>query len=130
MNKNKVIRKEVEFNGKKLSFETGEVAFMANRAIKATYGDTVILVTVVAGEANPDLDFFPLTVNYEEKLYASGLIKSSRFVKRDGRPSDDAIIAKRLCGRCTSRCNRSFIGRYSRSGIFSLNRCFCSTIFI
>jgi polyribonucleotide nucleotidyltransferase len=64
-------------------------------SVKATYGDSVVLVTVVAGEANPDIDFFPLTVNYEEKLYASGTIKSSRFVKREGRSTDDAIIAQR-----------------------------------
>ncbi|RJR27485.1 polyribonucleotide nucleotidyltransferase [candidate division WWE3 bacterium] len=95
MNK-KYVKKEIELAGKKLVLETGELAFLANMAVKATYGDTVILVTVVAGEANPDLDFFPLTVNYEEKLYASGLIKSSRFVKRDGRPNDEAIISKRL----------------------------------
>jgi polyribonucleotide nucleotidyltransferase len=93
---NKIIKKETEFAGKKLILETGELAYLTNLAVKATYGDTVVLVTVVAGPANPDLDFFPLTVNYEEKLYASGMIKSSRFFKRDGRPTDDAIITKRL----------------------------------
>lgn len=92
---NKVIKKETEFAGKKLVLETGELALRANMAVKATYGDSVVLVTVVAGEANPDIDFFPLTVNYEEKLYASGTIKNSRFMKRDGRSTDDAIIAQR-----------------------------------
>lgn len=93
---NKIIKKETMFAGKKLVLETGELANQANLAIKATYGDTVVLATVVAGKASPDIDFFPLTVSYEEKLYASGLIKSSRFVKRDGRPTDDAVITRRL----------------------------------
>lgn len=92
----KYVKKEIDFNGKKLILETGELAYLANCAVKATYGDTVILVTVVSGDVNPDIDFFPLTVNYEEKLYAGGLIKSSRFVKRDGRPTDEAVITKRL----------------------------------
>jgi len=92
---NKVIKKEIEFAGKKLILETGELAVRANMSVKASYGDTVVLVTAVAGEANPDTDFFPLTVNYEEKLYASGTIKNSRFIKREGRSTDDAIIAQR-----------------------------------
>ncbi|KKT69038.1 MAG: Polyribonucleotide nucleotidyltransferase [candidate division WWE3 bacterium GW2011_GWB1_44_4] len=92
----KLIKKEIEFAGRKLSLETGELAFQATMAVKASFGDTVVLTTVVSGAANPDLDFFPLTVNYEEKLYSGGQIKSSRFVKRDGRPTDDAVIVKRL----------------------------------
>ncbi len=92
---NKIVKKEIEFAGKKLVLETGELAPRANMAVKASYGDTVVLLTVVSGEATPDIDFFPLTVNYEEKLYSSGTIKSSRFVKRDGKGSDDAIIAQR-----------------------------------
>jgi len=93
---NKHIKKEIDFAGRKLILETGELAVRADLAVKATYGETVVLVTVVAGDENPDLDFFPLTVNYEEKLYASGTIKTSRFVKRDGRSTDDAIIARRV----------------------------------
>ena len=92
---NKYVRKEIDFVGKKLVLETGELAVRANMAVKASYGDTVVLLTVVSGDANPDVDFFPLTVNYEEKLYSSGIIKNSRFVKRDGKSSDDAIIAQR-----------------------------------
>lgn len=95
MNK-KIVKKEIMFNGKKLSLETGEMAFMANMGVTARYGDSVILVTVVTGDPDPEKDFFPLTVNYEEKLYAAGLIKSSRFVKRDGKATDDAVISKRL----------------------------------
>jgi polyribonucleotide nucleotidyltransferase len=93
---NKYVIKEAEINGKKVVLETGELAPRANMAVKATCGGTVILVTAVAQESNADIDFFPLTVNYEEKLYASGLIKTSRFVKRDGRATDDAIITRRL----------------------------------
>ena len=91
-----IIKKETTYAGRKLTLETGELAILANMSVKATYGDTVLLVTVVSGDANPEIDFFPLTVNYDERLYASGLIKSSRFVKRDGRPTDDAVIIKRL----------------------------------
>lgn len=91
-----IIKKELDFAGKKLVLETGQLAVQADLAVKASWGDTVVLATAVSGAANPDLDFFPLTVNYEEKLYASGQIKSSRFVKRDGRPTDDAVITKRL----------------------------------
>jgi polyribonucleotide nucleotidyltransferase len=94
MNKN--VRKETEFAGKKLVLETGNLAQMSDMSVLAKYGDTVVLVTVVAGAANPDIDFFPLTVVYEEKLYASGSIKTSRFVKRDGKPTDEAVVTKRL----------------------------------
>lgn len=92
----KVVKKETEFAGKKLVIETGELALQANMAVKVSYGDTVVLATAVSGGINPDLDFFPLKVDYLEKLYASGTIKSSRFVKRDGRPNDDAVVIRRL----------------------------------
>jgi len=93
---NKIIKKEINFAGRNLVLETGELAIQADMAVKASYGDTVILATVVHSAPMPDIDFFPLTVNYEEKLYASGTIKSSRFVKRDGKATDEAIISKRL----------------------------------
>jgi polyribonucleotide nucleotidyltransferase len=92
---NKIVRKETNFAGKKLVFETGELALRADMAVKATYGDTVLLVTVVSGEPSTEADFLGLRVQYEEKLYASGSIKSSRFVKRDGKATDDAVIARR-----------------------------------
>jgi polyribonucleotide nucleotidyltransferase len=92
---NKIVRKETNFAGRKLIFETGELALRANMAVKATYGDTVLLITAVSGESSPEADFLGLRVQYEEKLYASGSIKSSRFVKREGRPTDDATIARR-----------------------------------
>lgn len=88
-------KKEIEFAGKKLILETGELALRSDMAVKATYGDTVLLITVVSGEPVTETDFLGLRVQYEEKLYASGSIKSSRFVKREGRATDDAVIARR-----------------------------------
>lgn len=93
---NKIVKKEIDFAGKKLTLETGELAFMSDMAVKATYGDTVIFASVVAAPPIVERGFFPLTVSYEEKLYASGSIKTSRFMKRDGRPTDDAIVTRRL----------------------------------
>jgi len=92
---NKYVRKEVELAGRKLVLETGELAMQANMAVKVSYGDSVVLSTAVSGGVNPDLDYFPLQINYEEKLYASGSIKSSRFVKREGRPTDDSVVTRR-----------------------------------
>ena len=92
----KPIKKETEFAGRKLSLETGRLAPQANLSITARYGDTVILATAVANEAKEEIDYFPLRVDYEEKLYAGGFIKTSRFVKREGRPSDEATITSRL----------------------------------
>ena len=94
--KNKLIKKEINFAGRKLILETGELASLANTAVKVTYGDTVVLATAVSGGLNPDVDYFPLSIVYEEKLYASGSIKSSRFVKRDGRPTEAATVTRRL----------------------------------
>jgi len=91
-----IVKKEMTFAGKKLVLETGELAGLSNLGVKATYGDTVILIAATSGKANPEIDFFPLTVSYEEKLYASGSIKSSRFVKRDGRATDEATVSRRM----------------------------------
>jgi len=97
-NKISTIKKEIELGGKKLSLETGLFAPLANMAVTVRYGDTVILVTAVSNkQKSPEtVEFFPLRVDYQEKLYAGGLIKSSRFVKREGRPSDEATIVARL----------------------------------
>src|SRR3990167_5194981 len=92
---NKIVKKEIDFFGKKFSLETGKLANMTNMSVVGRYGDTVILATVVSGKADPELGYFPLTVTYLEKLYASGTIKSSRFVKREGRPTDESRIAGR-----------------------------------
>ena len=100
MNKHKVT-KEIDFNGKKLALETGELAMQANMSVLARYGDSVVLATVTTAEPNPDVDYWMYNVVYEERLYASGTIKSSRFVKRDGRPTDDAIVRRRLIDHAT-----------------------------
>ena len=92
---NKIVKKEIDFAGRKLSLETGQLALRSDMAVKATYGDTVLLVTAVSGEPMTETDFLGLRVQYEEKLYASGSIKSSRFVKREGKATDDAVIARR-----------------------------------
>jgi len=80
--------------------ETGKFAGQADGAITARLGDTVVLATcVVSKEPNETADFFPLLIDYEEKLYAAGKISGSRFIKREGRPSDDAVLAGRLIDR-------------------------------
>jgi polyribonucleotide nucleotidyltransferase len=95
MNKTSV---SIELAGKKLSFETGELALQATASVLGRLGDTVVLVTVVEG-GKTELDYFPLSVEYGERLYAGGKIKGSRWVKREGRPSDEAILAGRLIDR-------------------------------
>lgn len=87
-----------EFAGKAITFETGELAARATSSVLGRLGDTVVLVTVVEG-GKSDLDYFPLSVDYIERLYAGGKIKGSRWVKRDGRPSDEAVLAGRLIDR-------------------------------
>lgn len=89
---------ELEVAGKKMIFETGKLAKQANGAVLVRFGDTVILSTVTASKDAKDLDFFPLTVNYEERLYAVGKIPGG-FIKREGRPSEKAILASRLIDR-------------------------------
>ena len=88
----------LELAGKTLTLETGELAVQATAAVLARLGDTVVLATVVEG-GKSDLDYFPLSVEYGERLYAGGKIKGSRWVKREGQPSDDAILAGRLIDR-------------------------------
>ncbi|MBI2036547.1 polyribonucleotide nucleotidyltransferase [Candidatus Microgenomates bacterium] len=95
----KHIKKSITVNGKTFIFETGNVAFQASAAVLGRLGDTMVLATVVGGGKRPDLDYFPLTVEYVERLYAGGRIKGSRWVKREGRPSDDAILTARLIDR-------------------------------
>ena len=97
----KVIKDKIEYVGRELSLETGHLANQATASVLARYGDTVVLVTVVVAEPREDIDYFPLTVEYEERLYAGGKIKTSRFVKREGRPSDEAFLNARLIDRAT-----------------------------
>ncbi len=88
----------IDLAGKKLTLETGEFAQQATSSVLARLGDTVVLVTVVEG-GKTELDYFPLSVDFVERLYAGGKIKGSRWVKREGRPSDEAILAGRLIDR-------------------------------
>jgi polyribonucleotide nucleotidyltransferase len=92
-------RKSIEWGGRKLTLETGRIARQADGAVLATYGETVVLATVVADKApKPGLDFFPLTVNYQEKTYAAGKIPGG-FFKREGRPSEKETLVSRLIDR-------------------------------
>lgn len=89
-----------EVGGKQMKLETGKLAELADGAVTVQYGDTVVLATcVVSPEPNETADFFPLLIDYEEKFYAAGKISGSRFIKREGRPSDDAVLASRLIDR-------------------------------
>lgn len=95
----KIVKKEIIWGGKKLSIETGKIARQADGAVILTSGDTVILATVVgAKKANPETDFFPLTVNYQEKYYASGKIPGGYF-KREARPTESETLISRLIDR-------------------------------
>ncbi len=91
---------EVDFAGKKLVLESGKLAGFAHGSVTATCNETVILATVVVGtEPREGVDFFPLLVDYEERFYAAGKISGSRFIKREGRPSDAAVLAARKIDR-------------------------------
>ncbi len=94
-----VKRKEIEWGGRKLVFETGRVARQADGAVLVSYGDTVVLCTAV-GQRSPriGIDFFPLTVNYQEKTFAAGKIPGG-FFKREGRPSEKEVLTSRLIDR-------------------------------
>ncbi len=90
---------EIEWGGRPLTLETGKIARQADGAVLATYGETVVLATVVsAKEPKPGQDFFPLTVNYQEKTYAAGKIPGG-FFKREGRPSENETLVSRLIDR-------------------------------
>ncbi|MBM7655143.1 polyribonucleotide nucleotidyltransferase [Neobacillus cucumis] len=88
----------MDWAGRKLTVEIGQLAKQANGAVLVRYGDTAVLSTATASKEPKNLDFFPLTVNYEERLYAVGKIPGG-FIKREGRPSEKAILASRLIDR-------------------------------
>ncbi|MGJ7035914.1 polyribonucleotide nucleotidyltransferase [Anoxybacillus eryuanensis] len=88
----------IDWAGRPLTVEIGELAKQANGAVLVRYGDTVVLSTATASKEPKNVDFFPLTVNYEERLYAVGKIPGG-FIKREGRPSEKAILASRLIDR-------------------------------
>src|ERR1700757_1024564 len=92
-------RKSIEWGGRRLTMETGRIARQADGAVLVTYGDTTVLATVVYDkQPKPGLDFFPLTVNYQEKTFAAGKIPGG-FFKRDGRPSEKEVLTSRLIDR-------------------------------
>lgn len=91
---------EKEIGGRKLIVEVGLLAMQANGSCTVQYGDTKVLATVVISKTpRENTDFFPLLVDFEERLYAAGKIKGSRFIKREGRPSDEATLSARLIDR-------------------------------
>jgi polyribonucleotide nucleotidyltransferase len=95
----KVFRKELDWGGRKLVLETGKIARQADGAVLATYGETTVLCTVVFQKtAKPGIDFFPLTVNYQEKSFAAGKIPGG-FFKREGRPTEKETLVSRLIDR-------------------------------
>lgn len=94
-----VVRKEFDFGNQRVVLETGRIARQATGAVMASMGDTIVLVTCVAKQdADPDRDFFPLTVDYQEKTYAAGKIPGG-FFKREGRPSEKETLTSRLIDR-------------------------------
>ena len=95
----KQFKEEIDFGGKKLTLETGKIARQADGAIIATWGDTVVISTVVgAKKVNPETDYFPLSVNYQEKYYAAGKIPGGYF-KREARPTESETLISRLIDR-------------------------------
>ncbi len=96
----KIIKVETDLAGRKLSLEVGRVGFRSTASVLARYGDTVVLATaMVSPKSISGMDYFPLSIDYEEKFYAAGKISGSRFIKREGRPSDDAVLIGRLIDR-------------------------------
>lgn len=96
----KITSVSTEFCGKKLELEVNRVGFRSTASVIARYGDTVVLATAMVGDKPlQGFDYFPLSIDYEEKMYAAGKISGSRFIKREGRPSEDAILIGRLIDR-------------------------------
>lgn len=94
-----VISVSTELAGKTLTLEVNRVGFRSTASVLVRYGDTVVLGTAQVGTRPIQLDYFPLSVDYEEKMYAAGKISGSRFIKREGRPSDEAILIGRIIDR-------------------------------
>ncbi|MFZ1487402.1 MAG: polyribonucleotide nucleotidyltransferase [Candidatus Saccharimonas aalborgensis] len=94
-----IIAVSTDFCGKPLTLEVNRVGFRTTASVLVTYGDTVVLGTAMVGSKPVVLDYFPLSIDYEEKMYAAGKISGSRFIKREGRPSDEAILIGRLIDR-------------------------------
>lgn len=99
MTLNKIITKEIDLNGRKLKLETGRLALQSDASVLISWGETVILATVTTQPLAEDIGYFPLSCEYVEKHYAGGRISSSRFIKREARPSDEAVLTGRLIDR-------------------------------
>ena len=98
-NSNEFVTEKATIQGREVTFEVGRFAGQATAAVVGRLGDSMVLATVVGGGQRDDLDYFPLSVEFQEKLYAGGKIKGSRWVKREGRPSDEAILTSRVIDR-------------------------------
>lgn len=94
-----LVRVETELCGRKLTLEVNRVGFRSTASVLVTYGETVVLGSVVVGKKPVVQDFFPLTIDYEEKFYAAGKISGSKFIKREGKPADEAVLVGRLIDR-------------------------------
>lgn len=94
-----IIKVTTEYEGKPLTLEVNRVGFRTSGSVLVTYGDTVVLGSAQIGTRPVVLDYFPLSLDYEEKFYAAGKISGSRFIKREGRPSDEAVLIGRLIDR-------------------------------
>ncbi len=96
----KIISVETDFCGRRLSLEVNRVGFRSSASVLARYGDTVVLGTAMLAEDMVEgYDYFPLSIDYEERFYAAGKISGSRYIKREGRPSDEAVLVGRLIDR-------------------------------
>ena len=102
---------EIDLGGKIISAEFNDLADQTNGSVLMRMGDTAVLVTAVMGEKEKDGDFFPLTVDFEEKFYASGKISGNRFQRREGRPSEEAILSGRIIDRTIRPLFESYIRR-------------------
>ena len=103
----------IEVGGKLLTAEFNDLADQTNGSVMVRYGNTVIFASAVMSKGDKDSEFFPLTIDYEERFYASGKILGSRFVRREGRPTDEAILS----GRITDRTIRAFFDQRLRREI-------------
>lgn len=95
----KIITKEIDLDGRKLTLETGKLANLTDASVVATWGETVVLVTVATQPTQEPLNYFPLSVEYVEKYYAGGRITAQKFIKREARPSEDSILSGRAIDR-------------------------------
>ncbi len=95
----KTVRVSTEWLGRELTLEVNRVGFRSTSSVLVTYGDTMVLGSVVVGTKPVVQDFFPLSIDYEEKFYAAGKISGSKFIKREGKPADEAVLVGRLIDR-------------------------------